>query len=193
MPSTYGEYAAQEHDAISKGRIRSLGQIQLCGVLYICWQTKDSVQGSYLICLLYRRWLCFALAEKSKVGRIYTIQACIPLNGCSIEEVDNGRGTPAHNSLSFAGASTFLSVTNFSKGLQCHSAPFSWKLVFECEHQLYEVLMAACTQKEERQWKKRIGDYVADNACTQLETLDAAFLALNITRFGTVFGSPGAI
>lgn len=78
-------------DAASKSRIRAFGHVQLCGVLHVCWQSKDGVRGSYMICLLYREWLCLATA--SKVDQIYTIQACLALDSVSLEDVDNGRGT----------------------------------------------------------------------------------------------------
>ncbi|CAN8098865.1 unnamed protein product [Discula destructiva] len=77
-------------DAASKNRIRSFGHIQLCGVLHACWQSKEGVQGQYVVALLYKDWLCLALA--SKFEPIYTLQACIPLRQVKIEAVDSGRG-----------------------------------------------------------------------------------------------------
>ncbi len=78
-------------DAVSKSRIRSFGHVQLCGALHVCWQTKDDgVKGSYMVCLLYREWLC--LASAGKADQIYTIQACLALHNINVEEVDNGRG-----------------------------------------------------------------------------------------------------
>lgn len=77
-------------DAASKNRVRSFGHIQLCGVLYASWQSKDGVQGQYLVTLLYKDWLC--LASASKFDLIYSLQACIPLNQIKVEAVDNGRG-----------------------------------------------------------------------------------------------------
>lgn len=77
-------------DAASKNRIRSFGHIQLCGVLHGCWQSKQGVQGQYLVALLYKDWLC--LASASRVDQIYTLQACIPLSQIKVESVDNGRG-----------------------------------------------------------------------------------------------------
>ncbi|KAI1862887.1 hypothetical protein JX265_008933 [Neoarthrinium moseri] len=97
----------QSFDAALKTTVRSLGQIQLCGALHVCWQTRDGADGQYMICLLYKEYLCLATA--SKVDQIYTVQACIGLNTIKIEEADNGRG------------------------LQCHTAPFSWKIIFEPE------------------------------------------------------------
>lgn len=80
----------QRLDAASRSRIRSFGHVQLCGALHACWQTKDGVKGNYMVCLLYRGWLC--LASASKTDQIYTIQACLALTTVNVEDVDNGRG-----------------------------------------------------------------------------------------------------
>lgn len=77
-------------DAASKNRIRSFGHVQLCGALHICWQSKEGVQGQYMVTLLYKDWLC--LASASRVDQIYTLQACVPLSQIKVEAVDNGRG-----------------------------------------------------------------------------------------------------
>ncbi|KAK4062634.1 uncharacterized protein Triagg1_9875 [Trichoderma aggressivum f. europaeum] len=81
----------RKFDAISKRQIRSFGHIRLCGTLHVCWQTDEGVDGQYFICLLYRDMLC--LASAGKVDPIYTIMACINIDGLRIEKVDNGRGT----------------------------------------------------------------------------------------------------
>lgn len=76
--------------AHSINTVRALGHIHLCGVLHVSWQTKDGVDGQYLICLLYRDFLLLAAAAKTE--QIYTIVACIGLCEVRIEEVDNGKG-----------------------------------------------------------------------------------------------------
>ncbi|PSR92078.1 hypothetical protein BD289DRAFT_459806 [Coniella lustricola] len=154
-------------DAASKNRVRSFGHVELCGALYACWQTKDRVQGQYMVTLLYKEWLC--LASASKADQIYTLQACIPLNQVKVEAVDNGRG------------------------LQCHTAPFSWKIVFECDCHLYEMMLTACTSKEEDEWRSRLNDGSAVKAQEQ-DTPDLySFLFLNLKSQGTVFGKQGSI
>ncbi|KAK3940059.1 hypothetical protein QBC46DRAFT_354467 [Diplogelasinospora grovesii] len=157
----------QQLDAASRNIIRSFGHVQLCGALHVCWQTEEGVSGQYMVSLLYREWLC--LARASRIDQIYTIQACIPLSNIKVEEVDNGRG------------------------LQCHTAPYSWKLVFLCDHQLYEMILTACTPKEELEWRTRLSS--APNAESQDQMQSAIFssLSLNIVTLGTVFGKPGTI
>jgi hypothetical protein len=83
---------AVQPSARSKDSIRALGHVHLCGVLYVSWQTKESVDGRYLICLLYRDFLMMATAFRNE--QTYTVQACISLAEIHIEEVDNGRGRP---------------------------------------------------------------------------------------------------
>ncbi|EGU89245.1 hypothetical protein FOXB_00198 [Fusarium oxysporum f. sp. conglutinans Fo5176] len=82
-------------------------------------RSPAGVDGQYMICLLYKDVLC--LASGGKFEPIYKILACIDVHCSAVEDADNGRG------------------------LQCHLAPFSWKLVFESDHQLYEMVMTACT------------------------------------------------
>lgn len=81
---------AQRLDASSKNRIRSFGHIKLCGVLHVCWATKDGIEGQYMVCLLYQDVLCIASAGKA--DQIYTIQSVINLASVKVEEVDDGRG-----------------------------------------------------------------------------------------------------
>jgi hypothetical protein len=74
--------------------VRGLGHIHLCGVLHVCWQTREGVDGQYLICLLYRDFLLLASAPKAE--QVFNVQACISLSDIRVEEVDNGRGMFHH-------------------------------------------------------------------------------------------------
>ncbi|KAK4230517.1 hypothetical protein QBC38DRAFT_507374 [Podospora fimiseda] len=158
----------QQLDATTKNRIRSFGHIQLCGALHVCWQTKEGVNGQYMVALLYREWFCLATA--SRVDQVYAIQACIALSNIKVEEVDNGRG------------------------LQCHTAPYSWKIVFLCDHQLYELILTACTPKEELEWRTRLNSQAASMPDQdQMQPATFSSLSLNIRTLGTVFRKPGTI
>ncbi|KAH8788713.1 RhoGEF domain-containing protein [Diaporthe sp. PMI_573] len=156
-----------ELDAASKNRIRSFGHIELCGALHACWQTRDGIHGQYIVALLYKNWLC--LASASRVDQIYTLQACIPTSNIKVEPVDNGRG------------------------LQCHTAPFSWKIVFECDCQLYEMMLTACTPKEEHEWRSRLefGSLSEPQDLADPELYGSLFL--NMKSLSTVFGKQGTI
>ncbi|KAI1356308.1 hypothetical protein F5Y01DRAFT_323774 [Xylaria sp. FL0043] len=157
----------QKLSAASKSKVRSLGQIRLCGALHVCWQTREGVTGQYMVSLLYRDYLCLATA--GKVEQAYTIQACISLDSIKIEEADNGRG------------------------LQCHTAPFSWKLVFECDHQLYEMIMTACSPKEETEWRMRLSDARQSGPHEQACPAFYSSNSLHIKSLGTVFRKPGSV
>ncbi|KAI1263023.1 Dbl homology domain-containing protein [Xylariaceae sp. FL1019] len=157
----------QAADVTYKSRIRSLGHVQLCGALHVCWQARAGVNGQYMVSLLYKNFLCLATAKKNE--QVYTVQACLSLDSISVEDADNGRG------------------------LQCHTAPFSWKLVFECDHQLYELVMTACSQKEGLVWRTRLS---RAESSSPLEGPDSAFcnsLYLSIRSLGTVFRKPGTV
>ncbi|SPQ18184.1 361aa38e-7d85-4211-88c4-0c911d764b6a [Thermothielavioides terrestris] len=101
-------------DAASKNRIRSFGHIRLCGALHVCWQTKEGVDGQYMIALLYREWLCLATA--GRVGQIYTIRACIAVANISLEDVDNGRADPDGQEQMQSDIFSFLSLNIKSLG-----------------------------------------------------------------------------
>ncbi|KAI1447892.1 Dbl homology domain-containing protein [Annulohypoxylon stygium] len=158
----------QKVDAASKTAIRSFGLVRLCGALHVCWQTKEGVDGTYMVAILYKDCLC--LASVSGTEPVYTIQACISLCDVRIEAVDNGRG------------------------LQCHTAPFSWKLVFECDHQLYEIIMTACNSREEEEWRSHIFYYSsAEPRFGPPAPTFYSSIFLNIKSLGTIFGKPGTI
>lgn len=75
--------------------------------------------------------------------------------------------------------------------MQCHTAPFSWKLVFECDHQLYEIILTACTPKEEAEWRARLKRSDTMDPLEIAEATPYSTIFLNIKSLGTVFGKPG--
>lgn len=183
---------SQKLDAMSRSRIRSLGHIRLCGVLHVCWQTRDSVTGSYMICLLYRCHLCIATAGRA--DSMYAIQACIPLNNIKVEEPDNGRGMYSeYDAFPAPGLCRKTIRLTHAKGLQCHTARYSWKLVFESDHQLYELIMSACSQKEMMHWRTRLDNSTPVNGQHQSQTCPIGSLALDIKSLGFVYRKPGSL
>ncbi|KXJ95337.1 hypothetical protein Micbo1qcDRAFT_217068 [Microdochium bolleyi] len=130
-------------------------------------QTWDAVEGEYMVSLLYKDRLCLAIAEKG--NHHYTIRLCISLNSVRVEEVDNGQG------------------------LQCHTAPFSWKLMFEYDCQLYEIIMTACNPKEEMEWRSRLTRTDPDQNFGLSEATPCDSMSLSIKSLGTIFGKPGTI
>ncbi|CAF3544338.1 unnamed protein product [Fusarium graminearum] len=57
---------------------------------------------------------------------------------------------------------------------------------------LYEVVMTACTSKEEREWRSRLSQPTSSDASTRAPGLNL-FLSIDIMSLGAVFGRPGTI
>lgn len=167
---------------MTKTRIRSLGRIHLCGALHVCWQSAKGIQGQYMVSLLYQDVLC--LANAGKVDQIYTIMACVNLNKAKVEDADNGYGRTMIDKRA-------ASPVNNRPGIQCHTAPFSWKLVFECGCEMYELLMTACSAKEEAEWRSRLSRPDQDGREPNNPNIYST-TELNMTSLGTVFGKQGS-
>ena len=83
-------------------------------------------------------------------------------------------------------------------GLQCHTALFSWKVAFESEQQLYEMILCACSPREEEQWKTSILECAGKEDQRQIEDQAISlplytFLGLGVKPLGQVFGLPGTL
>ncbi|KAG9863830.1 hypothetical protein KCU63_g5182, partial [Aureobasidium melanogenum] len=115
-----------------------LGRLSLCGTLYIAYRNKTTFQGCYMICILYESCLLLALPDRSSSK--YKVVVGTSLASTSIEESDNG------------------------KGFQCHTAPFTWKVVFESGGKMYELIMGACSHVEESVWRDRLAGRIAVEA-----------------------------
>lgn len=75
---------------------------------------------------------------------------------------------------------------------------FSWKLLFESNQQLYELILCACSAKEEQQWTSKIVEFSA--RATQGQSEEAfilspiySILVLDVHSHGHVFGLPGSL
>lgn len=83
-----------------------------------------------------------------------------------------------------------LSETEAYPGLQSPSAQFSWKVVFENGYQLFEIVMSACSSKEEVEWRSRL-----DNAMNRSLGFDSSHSlpspVLNLQSLGVAFGRSG--
>jgi hypothetical protein len=118
---------------------RNLGRVLLCGVLHVTFATNERVKGQYIICTLYRSTL--VLATLSKNPNIYQVVVAIPMVNATIEAADSGRGK------TFAILLKLMKLTK--QGLQCHTAPYTWKLIFDVDRRQHEVILSACSEKEE--------------------------------------------
>lgn len=146
---------------------RLLGHVLVSGVLHVTYQTPDRVKGQYMLCVLYKS--CLVLATTNRLFNPYNVVATIALANGNIEEPDNGRG------------------------LQCHTAPFTWKLMFEYGHRLHEIILSACSSQEEESWKVQLRKRIVSETHDFVEgqsTMQDMFssLSLDIKSLGPVFG-----
>jgi hypothetical protein len=158
-----------QEQAISRALVfRLLGHVLLCGVLHVAFQTPEPrIKGQYMVCVLYRS--CFVLATSNRFHTPYTVVASIGLANGSIEESNNGRG------------------------VQCHTATHTWKVMFKHNNRLHEIILSACSSQEEDIWKTRLRDRIACETQEFLEgqsTMQDMFssLSLDIKSLGPVFG-----
>ncbi|KAL9030861.1 MAG: hypothetical protein Q9196_001060 [Gyalolechia fulgens] len=152
--------------------LRMLGYPILCGVLYLAWESEKSIGGEYVLCVLFRSHLVLAM-EHPGTDR-YDVVAIISLGDTQLEKADNGRG------------------------LQCHTASFSWKLVFEASQQLYELIFCACSPSEEQAWTRAIIQHIEKASRTQrdgtpLTSPIYTTLTLDAKPLGPVFGMFGSV
>ena len=147
------------------------------------------MRGEFVLIVLFKSYLL--LATPSPTTAKYTTNAIISLGDLRVERPDNGRGTQ----ISWNDRWT---LTDVILGLQCHTALYAWKVAFESEHRLYEVILCACSSLEEEQWKTRLA------ACADVEEQRQredhalslpiySFLNLDMKAVGHVFGAPGTM
>ncbi|KAI9677185.1 MAG: hypothetical protein M1829_002759 [Trizodia sp. TS-e1964] len=154
--------------------LRQLGHILLCGVLHIAYQGRCDISGEYMICLLFQAHFVLATIKKGDSIYKYAVVACISIGDVKIEPLDNGTG------------------------LQCHTVSFSWKMIFESDHHLYEMIFSACSAQEEAIWKGLISEracaHISDSVNSRLSWLNPPLgLAIDIKPIGQVFGQIGTL
>ena len=69
--------------------LRFMGHANLCGVLYVAYQTASGLRGEYMLSILFKSYLLLALP---KFGTRYEIVAIIGLGDVRVDKPDNGRG-----------------------------------------------------------------------------------------------------
>lgn len=155
----------------SPASLRIMGHFSLCGVLYAAYQSNSGdLCGDYMLCALFKSHILLALPKK---GSNFSVVAIINTSDIQVVDADNGRG------------------------LQCHTAPFSWKMMFEFDQQLYEMIFCACTSREEQQWRHDLNE----RSCNSEDELEQgslpisgqSVLSLDIKTLGFVFGQPGTL
>ncbi|KAF2483224.1 hypothetical protein BDY17DRAFT_250617 [Neohortaea acidophila] len=151
--------------------LQLLGQVHLCGCLHIAYRSKDRIKGLYAICILFDSTLLVAIANEDPSR--YATLAGIPLANAAVVESDNG------------------------KGLQCYTAPHSWKLVFEYSARMFEIIFTACSATEADVWRQHIGDSITSQSQAVAEGQSNVFelhspLIAEMRSVGKAFGKPGS-
>lgn len=151
--------------------LQLLGQVTLCGCLHIAYRGRDRIKGSYVVCILFETSLLLATADEDQANHFVLVG--IALANATIEETDN------------------------QKGLQCHTAPHSWKVVFEHAARMYELIFTACTAVEAEVWRSHIGkgieaqvQSVAEGKSHVVELQSS--LTSEMKSIGKAFGKPGS-
>lgn len=153
--------------------VRLLGHVILCGTLHVTWQSNRDSQPhtEYMACILFKSYLI--LASVSKPDH-YKVKFAVTLAVSRTEE-------PSHG-----------------KGLYSPGAPHTWKLVFEADHRIYEVLCSACSEDEEAVWRNHIQDRILAESKDYQEysstSMDfCACVSSDIKPVGDCYGRPGTL
>jgi hypothetical protein len=148
--------------------LQLLGSVELCGCLHVAYRSKgEFMKGLYVICVLFETTLLLATASED--GARYAVLAGISLAGATLEESDNG------------------------KGLQCHTAPHTWKMVFEHTARVYEIILTACSALEAQAWRTKLSDHIdlQVQAGRNVIELHSPLIA-EMSSVGKAFGKPGS-
>lgn len=151
--------------------LQLLGQVKLCGCLYIAYRGKSVMKGRYVICVLFDSTLLLASADEDQAK--YATLAGVPLAKTTIVEADNG------------------------KGLQCYTAPHCWKIVFEHSARMYEIVMTACSAIEGEVWRQHLGSKIETQTQALSNGRSSAFelqspLTSEMRSVGKAFDKPGS-
>ncbi|KAJ8603694.1 hypothetical protein MRB53_042075 [Persea americana] len=143
-------------------------KVQLCGCLHVAYRGKDRIHGTYAVCILFES--TFVLADADEGQQKYSVLAGIALGNATIEEADNG------------------------KGLQCCTAPHSWKIIFEHAALVFELILTACSATEAEVWRSHLSAGIdmknrAEN--TGIFELHSPLTA-EMRSIGKAFGKPSS-
>ncbi|GIZ42666.1 hypothetical protein CKM354_000592500 [Cercospora kikuchii] len=151
--------------------LQLLGQVVMCGCLHIAYRGKERIQGSYVISVLFDSTLLLAVEDGDH--SMWSILAGVSLANTTLQETDN------------------------HKGLQCHTAPHSWKIVFEHHAKMYEFIATACSAVEAEVWRSKLSNgierasqAVAEGRMNVLELQSP--LTDSMRSIGKAFGKPGS-
>lgn len=157
-----------EKVAIRPENHRLLGDIRLCGVLHITWQTKSRIDGGYAVCVLFDFSMVIAL-QAGSTSRLDLV-AFLHLSDLRLESASDGQG------------------------LQCHSTLHTWKVCIQVNGHLNELIMSACSSTEESVWKDGLqGRYAPKDRMEDLSKPIPSSVSLDLRSVGTFYGPQTSI
>ncbi|KAJ5730423.1 uncharacterized protein N7483_004931 [Penicillium malachiteum] len=109
---------------------KELGPMILCGVLHVTYRTQEHTAGEFMVSVLFNCHLLLGRIRDEYHGM--EILACIYIADLKMDTLQNGRG------------------------LTCYGCPFSWKIVFQDQGEIFELVLSASTPTEEKQWHTEI-------------------------------------
>ena len=146
-------------------------------MLHGAWQTPYGVQGEFLLCALFRANL--VVASFNKATGNFVVLACINMAGVKIVSADNGRGEALSGD---------VSTVLIRPGMQCHTAPHTFKIIFAAENKLCEMMLSACSATEENVWRQHLHDAAAvEGGDDESEDLPSS-IGLDVKPLGHVWG-----
>ncbi|KZF24238.1 hypothetical protein L228DRAFT_92182 [Xylona heveae TC161] len=74
------------------------------------------------------------------------------------------------------------------KGIWCRTVPFAWKIAFKCDQMLHEILLCACSAKEEEAWRGLISERRKSDNLAHDSPEIFTLLTLDIKPTGYMFG-----
>lgn len=151
--------------------LQLLGSVELCGCLHIAYRSRGCIKGKYVVCVLFETTMLLAVVDDESEN--YAVLAGVPLGSATLQEADNG------------------------KGLQCHTAPHSWKLVFEHSARMYELIITACSIVESQVWREHLARRIETQTSAVAQGLSNVFelqspLLSDMRSIGKAFGKPGS-
>lgn len=154
-----------EQVTIRPENYRLLGEIRLCGVLHVTWQTKSRIDGRYAVCVLFDFSLMIALQAGTTSTSRLDLVAFLHLSDVRIESASDGQG------------------------LQCHSTLHTWKICAQINGHLNEFILSACSSTEESVWKDGLqGRYSPKNRMEDISKYIASSVSLDLRSVGTIYG-----
>jgi hypothetical protein len=151
--------------------LQLLGSVEMCGCLHIAYRSRGCIKGKYVMCVLFETTLLLATVDEETDN--YAVLVGVSLASATLQEADNG------------------------KGLQCHTAPHSWKLVFEHSARMYEMILTGCSIVEAQVWRDHLSSRIETQTQAVAQGLSNVFelhspLLNEMRSIGKAFGKPGS-